>query len=183
MKDCFRSIQTAINNCRIKQKIQQMFPGTVIEQHVVIKGNLKNLRFGRGVVIQSGTVLHLGGMEWCQNEGWLEIGDDSVISPNCVIYGCGSGGVHIGKRFDCGPGVGIFSSRTDYMLEFNNHIFAPVIIGDNVIIYANSVISPGVLIGNDAVIAACSVVTSDIPANCFAAGSPAQIIKRNLRKK
>lgn len=106
-------------------------------------------------------------MDWCQNEGWLEIDDNSVISHNFVIYGNGLSGVRIGKRVDCGPGVGIFASRTDYRLGPNNHIFSPVIIGNDVILYANAIINPGVVVGACAVIAACSVVTKDVPANCL----------------
>ncbi|MBN2396500.1 MAG: acyltransferase [Candidatus Atribacteria bacterium] len=104
------------------------------------------------------------------------MGDNSVISPNCVIYGCGEGGVHIGKYFDCAPGVGIFSSRTDYFKGPRNHIFKPVYVGDNVTIFANAVINPGVTIEDNAVIAACSVVTQDVPKYSFVAGSPAKII-------
>src|SRR4028119_238711 len=120
MKILLSSFQEAMHDYKIRKFIQKMFPGTIIEKNVVLKGNLNNLKLGRGVIIQSGSVLHLGGMDWCQNKGWLEIGDDSIISPNCVIYGCGLGGVHIGKRFDCGSGVGIFGSRTDYYLGPNH---------------------------------------------------------------
>ncbi len=177
------SIKDMIYNHLTSRKVKKMFPGTMIEQNVVIKGNLINLNLGNGVIIQSGCVLHLGGMEWCENKGFIEIGDNSVISPNCVIYGCGPGGVRIGKRFDCGPGVGIFASRTDYHLGPNNHIFSPVVIGDNVIIYANAIIGPGVEIGDNAVIAACSVVTCNVSANSLVRGNPAQVIKTNVRSK
>lgn len=183
MKSYVLAIEDLIYTYKIRQKIKKLFPGIVLESNVIIKGNLKNLDLGKKVIVQSGCVLHLGGMEWCQNKGSIEIGDNSVISPNCVIYGCGPGGVHIGKRFDCGPGVGIFSSRTDYHLGPNNHIFSPVTIGDDVIIYANAVISPGVTIGNNAVVAAGSVVTQNVPVNCLVGGNPASVIEKNIRGK
>ena len=56
---------------------------------------------------------------------------------------------------------------------------APITIKRNVIIYYNSVVFKGVTIGENSVIGACSVVTKDIPANVFAAGNPARVI-RNL---
>lgn len=162
-------------------RVKNRFPGVIIERNVVIKGDPDNLKLGKNVVIQSGSVLHVGGMDWCHNTGAVEIGDNGIISPNCVIYGCGEGGVHIGKNFDCAPGVGIFSSCTDYKHGPNCHIFLPVHIGDNVTIFANAVISPGVNIGENAVVAACSVVTRDVPPNTFVGGSPARVIRENIR--
>ncbi len=119
-------------------------------------------------------------MDWCNFAGTVQLGDDSIISPNCVIDGCGPGGVHIGKRFACGPNVSIFSNRTDYTRGLNNHIFEPVYIGDDVVVFANVVISPGVTIGSGAVIAAGAVITDDIPEKVFAGGIPAKIIRENV---
>lgn len=45
-------------------------------------------------------------------------------------------------------------------------------IGNNVFIGMNSTILKGVTIGNNVIIGACSLVTSDIPDNCVAVGSP-----------
>ena len=100
-----------------KARICRQYPTTKIEPGVVIKGNLANLKLGKHVQFLSGVVLHLGGMKWCKNAGYIEFGDHSLISPNTVIYGCGPGGIRIGMRFDCGPGVGIFSSRADYVSD------------------------------------------------------------------
>ncbi len=163
-------------------KMRQRFPTASIEPRVMFKGDLTNIRFGTGVQIQFGSVLHAGGMEWCQQAGAIEIGDDGVISPNCVIYGCGPGGVHIGNRFDCGPNVSIFSSRTDYTKDLHHHIFAPVRIGDDVTLFANVVIGPGVSVGSGAVIAAGSVVTKDVPENALVGGAPARVIRVGVKQ-
>ena len=53
----------------------------------------------------------------------------------------------------------------------------PVSIGNDCWIGANVVVCPGVKIGNGCVIGAGSVVTRDIPDNCFAAGNPARVIR------
>jgi acetyltransferase-like isoleucine patch superfamily enzyme len=164
-----------------REQVLGLFPTLRLERGVTIKGPLANLRLGRDVVIQTGCVLHLGGMAWCEDSGLIEIGDESVLSPLCVVYGAGPGGVHIGKKFDCGPGVGIFSSRTDYRRGPGHHVFAPVEIGDDVIVYANCVISPGVTVGSGAVIAAGSVVTSDVPPGSLCGGAPARVLRAQAR--
>lgn len=53
----------------------------------------------------------------------------------------------------------------------------PVHIGRNCWICAGATILPGVTIGDNCVIGAGSVVTRDIPANSFAAGNPARVIR------
>lgn len=58
------------------------------------------------------------------------------------------------------------------------YLTKPVTIGDNVWIGANVTILKGCSIGSGSVIAAGSVVTRDIPANCVAAGNPAQVVKQ-----
>ena len=52
------------------------------------------------------------------------------------------------------------------------------VIGNNVTIYANSVIIGGVTIGDNAVVGAGSVVLKDVEANTVVAGNPARVIKQ-----
>jgi maltose O-acetyltransferase len=53
----------------------------------------------------------------------------------------------------------------------------PVVIGNDCWFGANVVVCPGVSIGDNCVIGAGSVVTRDIPADSFAAGCPARVIR------
>jgi acetyltransferase-like isoleucine patch superfamily enzyme len=92
-------------------KIQNKYPSLRFEEDIQIK-NPERLTLEKNVIIQKRTILHCGGMEWSRGNGYIKIGDDSVISPYCVFYG--AGGIEIGKRFDCGPNVVIFSSISNY---------------------------------------------------------------------
>ena len=163
---------------RLHREARRRWPTVAIEPYVIFKGEMTNLKLGDNVILQSGSVLHMGGLDWCENAGHLQIGSDSCISPNCVIYGTGPFGVNIGARFDCGPGVGIFSSRSRYGEEGRGTKFGPVKIGDDVTVFSHAVISPGVTIGDGAAIAAGAVVTRDVPPRCLVGGSPARVLRR-----
>ena len=160
----------------LRKTFNTRYPTCTFEEGLIIKGPLKNMILSDKVKIQSNVMIHLGGMEWCQNQGSLHLGENSVISPNVVIYAAGPGGVVIGKNFDCGPGVQIFASRTD-IEDRSKHIFGQVEIGDNVVLFANVVVSPGVKIGDNAVVLASSVVNKNIPSNTVYGGVPAKLIK------
>ncbi len=163
---------------KLQKELIARFPKLVLENNVTIKGPLSNLHVNGKVLIQSNSVIHLGGMSWCQNQGSLTIGAGSCISPNVVIYACGPGGVHIGKNFDCGPGCSIFSSRTVVAKgKKRKHSFDSVTIGDDVTLFSNVVVSPGVSIGNNSVIGAGAVVINDIPPYSHAYGIPAKVKK------
>lgn len=75
----------------------------------------------------------------------------------------------------------------DTIIGFNTTILAheylvdeyrlgDVVIGDRVMIGANSTILPGVVIGDDAIISAMTLVNKDVPAGAFAGGNPMRII-------
>lgn len=53
----------------------------------------------------------------------------------------------------------------------------PITVGSNVVIGCAAIIMPGVVIGDDCVIGAGSVVTRSIPSGSVAVGNPARVIK------
>jgi acetyltransferase-like isoleucine patch superfamily enzyme len=169
-----------IGDIRRRIEVERWFsrhaPTCVREPAVQVKGALTNLKLGRDVILQQGCVLHAGGYDWSEGVGRLEIGDGGVLSPYCVIFGAGPGGVRIGRNFDCGPHVGIYASRTGFRTSEGPHVFAPVVIGDDVVVFGHAVISPGVRIGDRAVIAAGAVVVTDVPVGTVVGGVPARPI-------
>jgi acetyltransferase-like isoleucine patch superfamily enzyme len=54
-------------------------------------------------------------------------------------------------------------------------------IGNHCFIGARSIILPGLEIGDESIVAAGSVVTKDVPPRSIVAGTPAQIIRRNVQ--
>lgn len=115
---------------------------------------------------------------------FIETGDDVWIGYFTLIDG--SGGLTIGNKVSISSGVHIYThDSSEYRLHNTvkdtingSHIKrAPVKIGNNVQIGANSVIAPGVTIGDNVVIGALSFVNKDIPSNSIAVGAPCKVIK------
>lgn len=52
------------------------------------------------------------------------------------------------------------------------------VIGNNVKIYANSLVLGGITIGDNVIIGAASVVLKSVPPNCTVVGNPARIVKQ-----
>lgn len=84
-----------------------------------------------------------------------------VINPDAVI----------GKNFTIAQGALIGS-------DIGKHAGSPVI-GDNVFMFANSIVTGGVHIGNDVLIAPGAFCNFDVPDNCIVLGNPGKIIQRD----
>ena len=100
----------------------------------------------------------------------IVIGDNALIAPNVQIY-TAFHPTNAADRF--GP------QKPDESFSFCKTQTAPVIIGNNVWIGGGAILLPGVTIGDNVVIGAGSVVTSDIPANSVAYGTPCRVIREN----
>jgi acetyltransferase-like isoleucine patch superfamily enzyme len=92
-------------------------------------------------------------------------------------------GIRIGDNVITGPNVSLYDHNhcfSDSNIPFWKQGFfgKEIIIGNNVWIGTNSVITSGVNIGDNVVIAAGSIVTKNIESNSVVAGNPAKIIKK-----
>lgn len=110
---------------------------------------------------------------------------------NRLVFRCWiPGSAKIGKGFSVGYwgiGVVIHSNsvignycQVNQNVTIGRKMTEPGVptLGDHVYIGANSVILGNISIGNNTIIGALSLVNKDIPANCFAAGIPAVIIRK-----
>jgi acetyltransferase-like isoleucine patch superfamily enzyme len=74
--------------------------------------------------------------------------------------------------------IGYNSTLLAHEYLIDEYRLGDVVIGDEVMIGANSTVLPGVVIGDRAVIAAGTVVHKDVPAGAFVAGNPMREIMR-----
>ena len=84
--------------------------------------------------------------------------------------------IEIGDDVTLAPRVHILCHDASTKAFMNYTKVGNVIIGNRVLIGAESVVLPGVTIGDDVVIGANSTVTHNIPPNSVAVGSPARVI-------
>lgn len=81
-----------------------------------------------------------------------------------------------GCRFFCHDGsIGVL--RNLEKIDKKSDKIAPIKVGNNVNIGWNTIIMPGVVIGDNVIIGAGSIVTRNIPSNCVVAGVPAKVIR------
>lgn len=113
------------------------------------------IKIGNNVGISSSSI-------WAHKS--ITIGNNVTIGANCTIVDSDCHSLdhrHRGKPVD---------------LEYK--IDLPIVIEDDVLIGAQSIILKGVTIGERSVIGAGSVVTKNIPPDVIAAGNPCRVIKR-----
>jgi len=107
----------------------------------------------------------------------LRVGRKVFINQCCTIYDMG--GVDIGDRVMIGPNVNIITTGHPVEPAHRRAYLdaRPIKIEPNVWIATGVTIIGGVTIGENAAIGAGAVVTRDVPANSFAAGVPARVIR------
>lgn len=141
----------------------------------------KGIRFGNRVSVGKFAIIRPSNSYGGEIGEGLSVGNHSNIGPYSYI-GC-SGFIEIGNNVMISPRVSIYAEN--HVFD-NAHIPMKeqgvqrqfVKIEDDCWIAANSIILAGVTIGKGSVIAAGSVVTKDIPPYSVAAGIPAQVIKQ-----
>lgn len=106
------------------------------------------------------------------------VGNHSELGTRCMVQS----NVEIGDYVIMGPDVKIYSrnhifSSLDIPIKDQGKEYLKTIIGNDVWLGANVIITAGCNIGNHVVIAAGAVVTKDIPDYAVVGGVPAKILK------
>jgi acetyltransferase-like isoleucine patch superfamily enzyme len=107
--------------------------------------------------------------------GRLTVGDDTAVNGGVSIEVWHD--VRIGNKVTMAPYVSIIDDDRHEVEPGTPLYKGPTVIGDNVWLAAHVIVLPGVTIGSGSVIGGHSVVSRDIPPNCFAAGAPARVIR------
>jgi acetyltransferase-like isoleucine patch superfamily enzyme len=107
----------------------------------------------------------------------IRVGRNVFINRNCTFYD--RGGLDIADDVMIGPNVSILTASHPLAPSQRRTVTIgkPVVIGRNVWIAAGATITGGMIVGENSVVAAGSIVTKDIPANTFAGGNPARVIR------
>ena len=114
----------------------------------------------------------------------VKIGEHSqILTDPQIAFGTEPWLIQLGNHVDITFGVqflnhegGIWCARGIDSKYEKMDCFAPITVGNNVMIGVHSLIMPGVHIGNNVIIAGHCVVTKDIPDGAVVAGVPAKQI-------
>ncbi|MEX0968086.1 MAG: acyltransferase [Bacteroidia bacterium] len=182
----YKTIQSALKRIRpasgdgtIHEDLKRQYEALSIEPGVIIKSR-ERLRLGRHNLIQRGTVLHCGGMEWCNYKGHIHLGDFVEISPYCIFYG--SGGIEADDYCRFGPGVKLMSQAEvlsqdpetptpEFQLEL-------IKLGKACLVGAGAVILGGTTLGDYCVVGPNAVVKGHYSERCTLIGNPARAVPR-----
>lgn len=133
----------------------------------------------RGWVLSDNVMISIHGVKKIGG-GRIYCADNVNINAECMLIA--SSDITIGKNSTLAYRT-LLTTNANPNSPYNElcKIYPPIHkeirIGDNVWIGAGVIVLPGCRIGNNSVIAAGSVVCSDIPDNCMAAGAPAKVKK------
>jgi len=148
--------------------------GTVINAHARLMGT--SVKMGRECWIDEYATIGGGSafdpMASLDAGDWLHMGNYSQVNI--------ARGVRVGHEVGIGIGTRIFTHGA-YLSEWEGFpvSFDTVSIGARVWL-PNAQVNPGVSIGNDVVVGANSLVNSDLPDGCLAAGIPAKVIRGGM---
>lgn len=117
----------------------------------------------------------------------VHFGSGSTVSlgDHCGL-GIGArliGDITIGNYVGSAHGITITSSNRAFdelgtpMMFQAKRPDQPVVIEDDVLIFANAIILPGVRVRTGSVIGAGAVVSREVPPNCVVAGNPARVVR------
>ena len=146
----------------------------LIDEHADLYGKIITYNHG---YVKIGKWVNVGFRTNIDCVNRIEIGDNTAISYDVTIIDNNSHPIHPADReYMAHTNHGALERQPMFALS------APIIIGKNCWIGTRVRIQKGVIIGDNSIVAANSVVTKSIPPNCIAAGVPAKVVKTDIDK-
>lgn len=102
----------------------------------------------------------------------MKVGDETAVALMVMMDVMFPEKISIGRNSIIGYNTTILAH--EYLIK--EYRLGEVMIGDEVMIGANSTILPGVTIGDGAIVSAGTLVHQDVPAGAFVGGNPMRII-------
>ncbi|RSK28567.1 acyltransferase [Bacillus sp. HMF5848] len=102
----------------------------------------------------------------------MKVGDETSFALMVMLDIMFPEKISVGRNCVIGYNTTILAH--EYLIK--EYRLGDVVIGNEVLIGANSTILPGVIIGDGAIISAGTLVHKDVPAGAFVGGNPMQII-------
>ncbi|MEX2195761.1 MAG: AMP-binding protein [Thermoleophilaceae bacterium] len=163
--------------------------------HLQLEGNGSHVSLGRNVTLMPGVhlknreegriVLHDGAKLdsvvrlVAANDATIELGENAVFGMGTVVNA--GADVRIGRNAFTASHCVIISSEhglaSGVPMREQPYTHSPVLIGEDVWLGANCLVSKGARIGHGAVVSAGSVVAGDVPPAAIVQGQPARVIK------
>lgn len=137
--------------------------------------------FVRAAKIRRGARVKIAPTAFFKFPHLIEVGDDTFINHNCMVWASENGPIKIGSHVLFGPGVAVISSNHGIapgkLIREQPDEDAPIVIGNDVWLGAYVVVTAGCTIGDGCVVGAGAVVTRDLPAGTLCAGVPAKVLR------
>ncbi len=160
-------------------RLMRRNPTLVVEPDVIVKSP-DRIRTGDNVIIQTGSLLHGGGMAWSDGRGFIRLGNGVTVSPHCILYG--AGGITIEDLTVLGPNASVLSQSEDStgskLKKTDRLRFEPITIGKGCYIGAGAIILGGTHLGDECIVGAGAVVKGRYPAQTTLIGNPARPLPR-----
>ncbi|WP_332629922.1 acyltransferase [Halalkalibacter flavus] len=120
---------------------------------------------------------------WISVKNWLyrtflgmKVGDETAVALMVMMDIMFPERITIGRNSIIGYNTTILAH--EYLIK--EYRLGDVVIGDEVMIGANTTILPGVTIGDGAVVSAGTLVYRDVPPGAFVGGNPMQVIRDKM---
>jgi maltose O-acetyltransferase len=131
--------------------------------------------------LEIGEGASVNGHTWFYGQGKIRIGAGTWIGPRCRFYANPGTVREVGANCDVAPEVAFVTGTHELGTSerrAGSGVTKSIKIGDGCWLGARVTVLGGVTIGSGTLIGACSLVLSDLPADCLAAGVPAVVKKK-----